>query len=157
MISTYTSCQIKPLARSSQRRCVVRKAVLKNFAKFTGKHLRQSLPPPPPQSRKPEARNPTKKEALAQVFLREFCKISLFTEHPRTTASAWRSPILLHPFTLPCTINPPHYCTHTRINPPHHCTYTHTPQAPPQRYGYPHLHHASVWNGWFPWNLRNQF
>ena len=29
--------------RSSHRRCSVRKGVLKNFAKFTGKHLCQSL------------------------------------------------------------------------------------------------------------------
>ena len=29
--------------RSSHRRCVVRKGVLRNFAKFTGKHLCQSL------------------------------------------------------------------------------------------------------------------
>ena len=31
------------LSRSSHRRCFVRKVVLRNFAKFTGKHLRQSL------------------------------------------------------------------------------------------------------------------
>ena len=30
-------------ARSSHRRCSVRKGILKNFAKFTGKHLCQSL------------------------------------------------------------------------------------------------------------------
>ena len=29
--------------RSSRRRCSVRKGVLRNFAKFTGKHLSQSL------------------------------------------------------------------------------------------------------------------
>ena len=29
--------------RSSQRRCFVKKGVLRNFAKFTGKHLCQSL------------------------------------------------------------------------------------------------------------------
>ena len=29
--------------RSSHRRCSIRKGVLKNFAKFTGKHLCQSL------------------------------------------------------------------------------------------------------------------
>ena len=29
--------------RSSQRRCSVKKSVLRNFAKFTGKHLCQSL------------------------------------------------------------------------------------------------------------------
>ena len=31
------------IVRSSQQRCPVRKCVLKNFAKLTGKHLRQSL------------------------------------------------------------------------------------------------------------------
>ena len=29
--------------KSSQQRCSAKKGVLKNFAKFTGKHLRQSL------------------------------------------------------------------------------------------------------------------
>ena len=31
------------LSRGSHQRCSVRKGVLNNFAKFTGKHLRQSL------------------------------------------------------------------------------------------------------------------
>ena len=31
------------LDRSSHRRCSVKKGVLRNFAKFTGKHLCQSL------------------------------------------------------------------------------------------------------------------
>ena len=38
-ISFYTA----PCSRSSRRRCSVRKGVLRNFAKFTGKHLCQSL------------------------------------------------------------------------------------------------------------------
>ena len=57
--------------RSSHRRCSLRKGVLRNFAKFTGKHLYQSLF--------------FNKETLAQVFSCEFCKISqntFFTEHP---------------------------------------------------------------------------
>ena len=33
------------IVRSSHRRCSVKKSVLKNFAKFTGKHVRQSLRP----------------------------------------------------------------------------------------------------------------
>ena len=33
---------LKRLVRSSHRRCFVRKDVLRNFAKFTGKHLCQS-------------------------------------------------------------------------------------------------------------------
>ena len=32
-----------PMYRSSHRRCSVRKSVVRNFAKFTGKHLCQSL------------------------------------------------------------------------------------------------------------------
>ena len=53
-----------------------KKGVNKNFAQFTGKHLYQSLF--------------FNKEAVAQVFSCEFCKIfknTFFTEHPRATAS----------------------------------------------------------------------
>ena len=63
-------------ARSSHRRGSVRKGVLRNFAKFTGKHLYYSLL--------------FKKETLAQVFSFEFCEISknaVFTEYLLTTAS----------------------------------------------------------------------
>ena len=62
--------------RSSHLRCSVRIGVLRNFAKFTGKHLSQSLF--------------FKKETLAQVFSCEFCetsKNSFFTEHFLATAS----------------------------------------------------------------------
>ena len=61
---------------SSHRRCSVRKSVLRNFAKFSGKRLYQSLF--------------FEKETLAQVFSCEFCEISnktFFTEHLRMTAS----------------------------------------------------------------------
>ena len=54
------------------------KAVLRNFTKFTGKHLCQSL-----FSNKVAGLRP---EALAQVFPSEFCQISnnsFFTEHLR--------------------------------------------------------------------------
>ena len=54
------------------------RGVLRNFAKFTGKHLCQSL------------FFFIKKESLAQVFSCEFCEIStntFFIEHLRTTAS----------------------------------------------------------------------
>ena len=63
--------------RSSHRRFSVKKGVLRNFAKFTGKQLCQSLL--------------LKKESLAQVFSCEFFEISkntFSTEHLRTTASA---------------------------------------------------------------------
>ena len=48
--------------RSSHGRCSVRESVLRNFAKFTGKHQCQTLF--------------FNKETLAQVFSCEFCKIS---------------------------------------------------------------------------------
>ena len=53
-----------------------KKGVLKDFAKFTGKHLHQNLF--------------FNKEALAQVFSCEFCEVFksiFFTEHLRTIAS----------------------------------------------------------------------
>ena len=62
--------------RSSHQRCFMKKGVLRNFVKFTGKHLCQSLF--------------FNKETLAQVFSCEFYEISkktFFTEHLWTTAS----------------------------------------------------------------------
>ena len=53
-------CTVK--STSSHRRCYVRKGVLRNLAKFTGKHLCQSTQPT--------------KEILEQVFFCEFYKIS---------------------------------------------------------------------------------
>ena len=63
-------------AKSSHRRCSVRKGILRKFAKFTGKHLCQS--------------HFFKKETPAQVFSYEFCKIRqnvFFTENLLTTDS----------------------------------------------------------------------
>ena len=60
-----------------------KKGVIRNFSKFTGKHLCQKLF--------------FKKETLAQVFSCEFCEIStntFFTEHLWTTA------FLIQPVTL---------------------------------------------------------
>ena len=68
--------------------CSVRKGVLRNFAKLTWKHLRQSLFLIKLQAL--QACNFIKKETLAQVFSCEFCKISnnsFFTEYLRATAS----------------------------------------------------------------------
>ena len=65
------------MIRSSRPEVFCRKGVLRNFAKFTGKHLCQRL-------------NFIKKETLAQVFSCELCKIfknAFFTEQLRTTAS----------------------------------------------------------------------
>ena len=62
------------------RRCSIEISILKNFTKFTGKHLCQSL----------FFNQVVKKETLAQVFSCEFCEIfkkKVFTENLRTTAS----------------------------------------------------------------------
>ena len=79
--------------RSSHQRCFVKKGVLRNFAKFTGKHLCQSL-----FFNKAAGGvcNFIKKEALAQEFSCEFCEISknnFFTEQVWATAF---SPIHLY-------------------------------------------------------------
>ena len=62
-----------------QRWCSVRKGVLRNFEKFTGKHA--------------SACDFIKEEILAQVFSCEFCEVFLqntfFTEHLRATASSF--------------------------------------------------------------------
>ena len=58
--------------RSSQQGCSVKKGVLKNFAKFTGKHLCQSLFLNKVVG---AACNFMKKETLAQMLSCEFCKI----------------------------------------------------------------------------------
>ena len=71
------------LCRSCRQRCSVRKGVLRNFTKFTGRHLRQSLY---------FNKDFIKIETLAQVFSCEFCKISkniFFTEYVWATASTF--------------------------------------------------------------------
>ena len=77
--------------KSRHQRCSVRKGVPRNFAKFTEKHLCQSL-----FFNKVAggACNFIKKETLAQVFSCEFCEISkntFFTEHLWMTASGINS------------------------------------------------------------------
>ena len=75
-------------SKSSHRRCSIRKGVLRNFAKFTGKDLWQSL-----SFNKVTGLRPAtllKKETLVQMFSCEFCEISkniFFTEHLWETAS----------------------------------------------------------------------
>ena len=74
--------------RSSHQRCSVRKCVLRNLAKFTGKHLYQNLFFNKVADL--EVCNFIKKETLAQAFSCEFCKISkdtFFTEQLWTTVS----------------------------------------------------------------------
>ena len=73
--------------RSNHRRYSVRKGVLRNFAKFTGKHLCQI---PFFNKAAGQAWNFIKKGTLVQVFSCEFCEISdntFLTEHLWTTAS----------------------------------------------------------------------
>ena len=81
----------KPITvRSSHQRCSRIKVVLRNFARFTGKHLCQSLFFNKVAGRRPQACNFIKKETLVQVFPSEFCEISkntFFTDHPWATAS----------------------------------------------------------------------
>ena len=62
----------------------MKKGVLINFTKFTGRHLYHSL------FCRAQACNFIKKETLAQVFSCKFCeisKITFFTEHLWMTAS----------------------------------------------------------------------
>ena len=66
--------------RNNHRRCSVRKGVLRNFAKFTGKHLCQSL----------FFNKVADLETLVQVFFCIFCRLSkntFFIEHFRATHS----------------------------------------------------------------------
>ena len=58
-------------SRSSHQRCSVKKDVLSNFAKFTGKHLYPSL-----FFNKVAGLTLLKKRLLTQVFSCEFCEIS---------------------------------------------------------------------------------
>ena len=79
--------------RSSRPEVFCKKGVLKKFAKFSGKHLCQSL-----FFNKVAggACNFIKKETLAQVFSCEFCKISkntFFYRTPPVAASVLISPL----------------------------------------------------------------
>ena len=124
--NTPLRCFTAYWVRSSHRMCSMqkqtpevfcKKVVLKNFAKFTGKHLCQSLffnkvadlrPATPPSDcfclwkrfsekfYKIHRKTPVppynfiKSETLSQVFSRAFCeifKVTFFTEHLRATAS----------------------------------------------------------------------
>ena len=71
-----------PRCRSNYRRCSIEKGVLKNVAKFTGKHLGQNLLLI--KGMKVSACNFIKNETLAQAFSCKFCEIfknTFFTEH----------------------------------------------------------------------------
>ena len=74
----------KYIFRSSHQRCSMKKDILKNFAKSTGKHLRQTL------FFNKVAGGPCnfiRNETLAQVFSCEFCKISKSTFFRERTVS----------------------------------------------------------------------
>ena len=64
MLENEVFVNVKPNNRSSRPEVFCEKGVLRNFTKFTGRHLW------------PEACNFMKKETLAQVFSCEFCEIS---------------------------------------------------------------------------------
>ena len=66
--------------RSIDQRCSLRKGVLRNFSKFTGKYLCQSLSLSKLQT---SACNFIKKETVAQMVFCEFCEISkkTFLQH----------------------------------------------------------------------------
>ena len=69
--------------RGSQRRCSIKRRVLKMFVNFVGENLCQGL-------FLKKLQDSDKKETLEQVFARNFCKIFsdiIFTEHLQTTAS----------------------------------------------------------------------
>ena len=77
-------CEVYKNTRSSHQRCSIIKGVLINFAKFTGKHLCQSL-----------FLNKVAKETLAPVFSCEFCEIYKNTFFYGThLVAASRTPIL---------------------------------------------------------------
>ena len=84
-VTTYCTSNFDDSHRRSHRKYSIRKDVPRNFAKFTGKHLCQSL-----LKFRPQACNFIKKETLAQAFSCKFCEISkntFFTELLRATAS----------------------------------------------------------------------
>ena len=77
-VFTTWNCDIQAICRGSHQRCSEKKkGVLRNFIKFTGKHLCQSL-------------FLNKKDTLAQLFSFEFYQIfknTFFTEHLWTAVS----------------------------------------------------------------------
>ena len=70
--------------------CSIKKGVLKNFTKFTRKHLCQSLYFDKVACCRTQACNVIKKQTPTQAFSGEFCEIfksTFFTEHFRATAT----------------------------------------------------------------------
>ena len=87
-------CRNRPIelafgnGKALTRSCSVKKAVLKNFLKFTEKHLRQSL-----FFNKIEVCNFIKTENLAQVFSCEFSEIfkNTFIQRTRLVTASWNA------------------------------------------------------------------
>ena len=76
------------LYRSSHPEVFCKKDVLRNFAKFTEKHLCQRLFFNKVAGLRPQACKFPKKESLAQVFSCEVCEISKYTSFYRTPLAA---------------------------------------------------------------------
>ena len=77
-----TSSKWRQKRRSSHRRCSVRKGILRNFAKFTGKHLCQSL-----CFNKVVGLRPATLLKKGSDRFCEISKITFFTKHLQATAS----------------------------------------------------------------------
>ena len=75
-ISNYTAMSIMVLKMSNLQGCSVKKGVLRNFTKFTGKHLHQSLSLNKVAGLRPAT---LKKKTRAQVLFCENCEISKST------------------------------------------------------------------------------
>ena len=85
--SVYVLCPGVNCIRSSRPEVFCKKCVLKNFAKFTVKHLSGVC-----FLIKLQACNFIKKETLAQVFSCEFCETSKYTFSYRTPVAASVAP-----------------------------------------------------------------
>ena len=87
----YELLSEKQINKSSHWRCSLRKGVLRNFVKFTGKHLRQSLFFNKAAGlRSDTGKKLCQEKTLAPAFSYEFCEISkntFFTEYLPETAS----------------------------------------------------------------------
>ena len=104
MSISHAKRQIFKEHRNSRPKMFCKKGGLRNFTKFTGKHLCQSLYLIKLQAWGPEACNFTKKEALAHVLLCEICEISKSTFSYRTSPVAvLRAPNFVNMSRL-CTI-----------------------------------------------------
>ena len=89
------ACSVLSHTRSSRQEVFCEKGVLRNFIKFTGKHLCQSLFFNKVVDLRPATCNFIKKETLAQMFSFEFCEISKKTFFYRTPLLAASSTLII--------------------------------------------------------------